>query len=206
MSHGGPEVPHEVESHDPFTKKVALCVAIYAVVLAVAGTGGKNAGKDMLKEQIAASDLQISAANEWSQYQAKTVRESESENTLRDHEILALTDLTPAAREKLAKADGELQKKLAGYKADKEKLRDQARKYEKDREDALTRSHTAHVMDSYFDYAELLIQLAIVLASVTMLSGARWPFFTSLVLVAAGLILTVNGYTLLFHLPFIEGH
>jgi len=209
MSHGGPEVPHEVESHDPFTKKVALCVAIYAVILAVAGTGGKNAGKDMLKEQIAASDLQISASNEWSQYQAKTVRQSESENKLKDHEITRLMDLPLAAKAKLEKAkletlDAELAAKLAGYKSDKENLSIQARKYEDDRKAALHRSHTAHVKDAYFDYAELLLQISIVLASVRMLSGARWPFFVSLVLVAIGLVLTFNGYMQFMHLAFLE--
>ena len=41
MSGHGAEVPHE--AHDPFTKRVALTVAIYAVILAVAGLGGMPA-------------------------------------------------------------------------------------------------------------------------------------------------------------------
>jgi len=197
------EIPHE--AHDPFTKKVALCVAIYAVILAVAGTGGKNAGKDMLKEQITASDLQISVSNEWAQYQAKTVRESESENKLREHKVTRLNNMTPAALAEQDRSDEELKTKLAGYKTDKENLRTQARKYEDDRKEALQRSHAAHVKDDYFDMAELLLQISIVLASVTMLSGARWPFLVSLALVAVGLILTFNGYTLSFHIGLIEG-
>ena len=41
------EVPHG--DAGPFTKKVALSVAIYAVIVAIAGVGEKNAGKAMLE-------------------------------------------------------------------------------------------------------------------------------------------------------------
>ncbi len=63
--------PHEAKerAEDPFTKMVALSVAIYAVVLAIAAAGGNNAGKDMLMEQQKAS-------NSWAQYQSKAIREA----------------------------------------------------------------------------------------------------------------------------------
>lgn len=60
------EIPHG--ETDPFTKKVAFSVALFAVVLAVAGVSGKGAGKDMLTNQLDAS-------NRWNQYQAKADRE-----------------------------------------------------------------------------------------------------------------------------------
>jgi hypothetical protein len=46
--------------------------------------------------------------------------------------------------------------------------------------------------------------LAIVLASVSMLSKARWPWTVSLVLAAVGLLLTLNGYFLLVSVPGID--
>ena len=52
------EIPHG--ETDPFTKKVAFSVALFAVVLAMVGVGGK----DMLTNQLDAS-------NRWNQYQAK---------------------------------------------------------------------------------------------------------------------------------------
>ena len=60
------EVPHD--GNDPFVKRVALSVAAFAVVLALAAAGGNNAGKDMLMAQMQAS-------NEWNRYQAKSQRE-----------------------------------------------------------------------------------------------------------------------------------
>ncbi|MBM3982415.1 MAG: DUF4337 domain-containing protein [Planctomycetes bacterium] len=59
----------EEKAGDPFTKTVALCVAVYAVVLAVTALGGSNAGKDMVMAQQKAS-------NQWAYYQAKVMREN----------------------------------------------------------------------------------------------------------------------------------
>jgi hypothetical protein len=39
-----------------------------------------------------------------------------------------------------------------------------------------------------------------------MLAKARWAFLTSMVLVAIGILFTINGYTLAIHIGFMEGH
>ena len=198
------ELPHD--ANDPYTKKVALSVAIYAVIIAVAGVGGKNAGKEMLKEQIAASDLQISAANEWSRYQAKTVREAITLNDLDKNETeLSREGLAAETRARLEKSAGRMKAKAEGYTRDKEGIAAQARKIEEERKEAQRRSRLAHTKDGYFDIAELLLQISIVLASVAMLSRARWPYLASLGVVAVGSLLTFNGYALMFHVGFIEG-
>ena len=60
--------------------------------------------------------------------------------------------------------------------------------------------------DPYFDYAEVLLQISIVCASIAILSGSRPMFWFSSVLAFCGLLLTINGFTLLVHLPFLHGH
>jgi len=62
--------PHELaEKRDQaFSRRVALLTAVYAVVLAIAGLGGKYAMKEMLLAQQQSSD-------QWAFYQAKVVRE-----------------------------------------------------------------------------------------------------------------------------------
>ena len=60
--------------------------------------------------------------------------------------------------------------------------------------------------DPYFDYAEVLLQIAIVTASISILSGSRPTFGFSLVLAVLGVLLSVNGFTLLVHLPFFHGY
>jgi hypothetical protein len=58
--------------------------------------------------------------------------------------------------------------------------------------------------DPYFDYAEVLLQIAIVMGAVSILSRSRPPFFVSLALAAAGLLLTLNGFTLAFRIPLLH--
>ena len=58
--------------------------------------------------------------------------------------------------------------------------------------------------DPYFDYAEVLLQISIVLASVAMLSGKRWAFYASLALAGLGALLCANGYGLFLKLPGLE--
>jgi hypothetical protein len=192
MGHGAEvEMPHD--EHDPFVKRIALCVAIYAVILAIAGTGGKNAGKDMISEQIEAS-------NTWSRYQAKAVREAIYINDLEKYELeVEKGGLSPEAEKKVGKSIERVKKKLEDYKKDKEEIMEKAKGHEEARD-------KAHKKDTYFDFAELLLQIAIVLASVAMLAKARWAFFLSMALVAVGILFTVNGYTLAIHIGFMEGH
>ena len=208
--HGAePEVPHD--ESDPFVKKVALSVAIYAVILVLAGAGGSNAGKDMLMGQMQAS-------NEWSRYQAKVQREvlltQERESLEQEHGVLSATeveDLTKAYQaaqkdRKLSPTDRAARQKqrlahvvtkLTEYESEKKELSDKAREKEKDRD-------TAHRKDPYFDYAEMLLQIGVVLASISMLSKARWPYAVSLLLAFVGLLLTLNGYFLVAQVPLID--
>jgi hypothetical protein len=58
--------------------------------------------------------------------------------------------------------------------------------------------------DPYFDYAEVLLQISIVMASVSILSTSRPMFFFSLALAFGGALLTINGFTLLFRVPLLN--
>jgi hypothetical protein len=192
MSGGGEiEVPHD--EHDPFTKRVALSVAIFAVILAVAGLGGKNAGKDMLSEQI-------NASNRWAQYQAKSVREAIYRNDAEKMEFeRAKGGITPDAAAQLDKSIARVRGKLEEYEKEKAEIKAIAEGHQE-------AEKTAQRKDGYFDYAELLLQIAIVSASVSLLSKSRGLWIASIFIVLLALVLTVNGYTLAFHIGFIEGH
>ena len=60
--------------------------------------------------------------------------------------------------------------------------------------------------DPYFDYAEVLLQIAIVMASVSILSASRPMFWFSSVLAVIGGLSAINGFLLLVRLPFLHGH
>jgi len=206
---GGVELPHD--ENDPFTKKVAMSVAIIAVVLAIASTGGKSAGKDMMSGQL-------DAANEWSRYQAKVQREvlymqeretlEQIHGAISDGELAKLADDYDAIQKKKKPATTDnaerqkqrlayISKKLEEYKSEKEELSKSAREFEAQRK-------LAQRKDPYFDYAELLLQFSIVLASVAMLSKARWPFLLAILLAVLGAALTVGGFVVPEHMPDVH--
>ena len=82
---------------------------------------------------------------------------------------------------------------------DKKDIEKEARKHEKERD--INRDR-----DPYFDYAEVLLQIAIVCSSVAILSASRAMFWFSSVLAVLGALLTVNGFSLFLRLPFLHGH
>ncbi|MFM8275228.1 MAG: DUF4337 domain-containing protein [Gemmata sp.] len=191
------EVPDPEEAAekaaDPFAKQIALSVAVYAVALAVTALGGSNAGKDMVMAQQKASNL-------WAYYQAKVLRENmyllETEKLELDLEVRGPA-LGPDERKRVERTRDKFKAKAAEYTGDKEQIKQKAEEQEKERDTAARR-------DPYFDYAEVLLQIAIVLASVAMLSGRREAFYTSLALAALGALLCANGYGLFLKVPGLE--
>jgi hypothetical protein len=76
----------------------------------------------------------------------------------------------------------------------KKELSAQAKSYEAAFDQAARR-------DDNFDFAEVLLQLALVLGSVAILAVNRWILITSAVLGTLGALLTLNGFFLLAPLP-----
>ncbi len=188
--------PHELEERrdKAFSRRVALTTAIYAVVLAVASLGGNNSMKEMLIAQQ-------EATNQWAFYQAKVVREHLNRgNRLQVETQLAepssLRGPERAKYEALAQQYANEEKRM---NADKKEIEQVARKWAAERD-------LNQARDPYFDYAEVLLQIAIVTASVAIISTSRPLFWFSLVLAIAGALLTVNGFTLLVKVPGLGGH
>jgi hypothetical protein len=192
------EVPsaHELTEHreKSFTRRVALTTAVYAVVLAVAGLGGKYAMKEMLLSQQQASD-------QWAYYQAKVVREhlNRANKIMLEGQLAEPSSLKGAEHAKLEKVAArftEEEKRMAG---DKKEIEKEARKLEHERD-------VYRLRDPYFDYAEVMLQIAIVCASVAILATSGPMYWFSMVVAALGTVLTANGFLLVFRLPFLHGH
>src|SRR6266513_3217976 len=184
------EIREKAESR--FGRRVALVTAVYAVLLAIAGLGGSNATKEMLLAQQQSSD-------QWAFYQAKVIREHQyrGQKMLLEANLAEPTSLKGAERAKyeaLAAKFGEEEKR---YNAEKKDIEKDAKKLEHVRDRHRNR-------DPYFDFAEVFLQIAIVTASVAILSTSRPMFGFSLVLAVIGAVLTANGFTQVFTLPFLH--
>jgi hypothetical protein len=192
------------ESHaaDRFRNRAALLIAIMAATLAVGDLGGGNATDDLIGNNIKASDT-------WAFYQAKNVRQNLYRLAAEELEAdLAAGALTPAQR-------GSAEARLKAYRATiarydsepdaeapddplrgegKKQLSARAKAYEAAFEEAAAR-------DDSFDFAEVALQLALVLGSVAILAVNRWILALSAALGLAGALLTLNGFAMLVTLP-----
>jgi hypothetical protein len=188
------------KAENPFTRGVALLVAVYAVGLAVASFGGHNAAKEMMMAKQ-------EEANRWNQYQSKSTRAA-----LYKNEAVRLQAEREIAGDKFPPAYARL---LAFYVQEEARMRADMKEIEQGGTDdkgveirgARFYQDEVKLMqrkDPYFDFAEVGFQLAVVLASVAMLSGRRWPFYLSVVLAAAATVLAVNGFGLFVALPGFE--
>jgi hypothetical protein len=188
--------PEELEERrdKTFSRRVALTTAVYAVVLAIASLGGSNAMKEMLLAQQEAS-------NQWAYYQSKVIREhlNRGNKLMLEAQLAEPSALKGAERAKfeaLAQKFADEEKRM---NVDKKEIEPKAKaaEVERDRNQA---------KDPYFDYAEVLLQISIVCASIAILSASRPMFWFSSVLAILGALLTINGFLLLVRIPFFHGH
>ena len=175
MTHGVHAVQHEVEHEiehgggsgrhnllDSINKKVALLIGVMALFLAFSETLGKSA-------QTGAISYNIEAANLWGFFQAKNIRRTV---VLTAAEEMAIN--APAApdviKTSMTKQIESWQKTAARYHSEPEvqegtvQLAERAKVVEKKRDTALARYH-------HFEMASAAIQIGIVLASATIITG-----------------------------------
>ncbi|MGC2063059.1 MAG: DUF4337 domain-containing protein [Thermodesulfovibrionales bacterium] len=193
----------EIELPDPeeleelkgktFTKRVALSTAIFAVVLAITSLGGNNAMKEMLLAQQQSSD-------QWAFYQSKVMREHlyklqkfQFETNLLERKKTMSPELIQHYTDSIKKMDEEENR----YRKEKKAIEAEAKRLEADRDVNKNK-------DPYFDYAEVLIQISIVLASISILAGSRPIFYAAIFSAFCGSLLSLNGFLLLVRIPFLH--
>jgi hypothetical protein len=146
----------------------------------------------------------IEASNAWAFFQAKNIRRNDVRIAISDLELRLATEPTLSDAAKTAIGD-----KLKQYREQEARLTSEPETGEGVKElmakgKALeTQRDRAMRKDPYFDYGQALLQIAIVLASVAIITGGSILLVLSAVLAAGGLISMLNGFMLLYSLPFI---
>jgi hypothetical protein len=191
------EIPNTEELEEikgkVFTKRVALTTAIFAVALAITSLGGNNAMKEMLLAQQQSSD-------QWSFYQAKVLREHLYRSQKLRLEIDLIERGSGMRAEVKARVEGLLKKiseEEARYNAEKKEIEKEAKKLEHERDAYRSK-------DPCFDYGEVLLQIAIVMASVSILSGSRPVYYFAIISACLGALSSLNGFFLIFRIPFLH--
>jgi len=176
---------------------IGVYIGILAVILAICAMGGDNAAKEATLKNIEATNI-------WSFFQAKNMRRHVLRLQVDELELLKTTTpaLTDEARQAIAakleeyrKLDAELTSNPKSQEG-LDELFNRGKALEAERDKAMGQ-------DPYFDYGEAFLQIAIVLAGVAIISGGSTLITASVVMGVLGAFFTLNGFTLLFDIPFI---
>jgi Domain of unknown function (DUF4337) len=176
---------------------IGVYIGVLAVLLAVCTMGGGNSTKD-------ATRFNIEASNTWNFFQAKNLRRT-TVRLMADNlelQVAAQPNLPEAARQAFtAKLQGyrDLDKELSSNPKTNEgldELWNRAKALEKERDEALRR-------DPYFDWSQAALQIAIVLASVCLITPNVALMVMSGSLAVFGSLLLLNAMTLVLRIPGI---
>jgi hypothetical protein len=185
------ETAHEMQSDARFRRGAAVFLGVLGMVLAIASLGGEHAVKESMNANILASDT-------YAFYQARNERQTAYQLAADVLEALLATrpDLPAAVREPLTRRIAEYRATVTRYESDpatgsgKQELLAKAREFEAERDHAQRR-------DLNFDYARALLQITIVLGSVSIVAVSRPLLWLCALLAAAAALLAANGFFLL---------
>ena len=170
---------------DARTRKLALLIAALAALLAIVSMQDDNSAQDAIRSNIEASDL-------WAFFQAKTLRQFVLE---RDSEILQL-ERGGASLDRWEAIDAQLKAwkaKSDQYESDpksgegRKELMARAQAAEAARDEALA-------ANNMFGYASAALQLAIVLASASIILGVGWLAYGAFGLGGVALVFAGLGF------------
>lgn len=164
----------EHAKHNPASAPVSLTMAVVAVVVATVSLLGHRAHTEEVL-------LQNQVSDEWAHYQAKTIRRHT------DQMFVDLTTLLPPKDgEQAAKLREKYQAEAERYGDDQKELDAEARKLQGESQQEQRRA------DRY-DLAEVFLEIALVITSITLLSGRRMFWYGGMVLGTLGIVIVATG-------------
>jgi hypothetical protein len=153
----------ELEDAAKSNKRVALVIAVLALLLALSDLGGGNADNDAVEHNV-------QSANLWAFYQAKTIRRTSTLIAAEEMET-RLIDASPAARPLMEKRIAEWRRAAERYETEPETGEGRRELMARALETTKMRDIQKARGDA-FDIATALLQVSIVLASAAIITGA----------------------------------
>jgi hypothetical protein len=165
-------------------RNIALLIAVIALCLALSETLGKGAQTESISKNVEASNL-------WAFFQAKTIRRTVVQTAAEQVKVAGAPadDATKAAVQKQL---DEWQKTAARYRSEpsthegSEELAERAKHAEEERDHATEKYH-------HFELASAAFQIAIVLASASIITRMMALAWISGILTLAGIGITTLG-------------
>ena len=184
-AHESMEHAEHAEHASSSNKKIALLIAVIALFLARSETMGKGAQTDALSKNVEASNL-------WAFFQAKTVRRTVVQTAAEQMKTQSVGIADEATKAAMAKQADDWQKTAARYRSEpetgegSEQLAQRAKQAEHARDNAMAKYH-------HFEVASAAFQIAIVLASATIITGMLALAWGSVAVTLLGIAFTGIG-------------
>ena len=162
-AHESMEQAEHAEHASGENRKIALLIAVIALCLALSETLGKGAQTESISKNVEASNL-------WAFFQAKSIRRTAVQTAAEQGKLNLATTTDEAAKAALQKQIDDWQKTAARYRSEpetgegSEQLSERAKHAEHERDEATAKYH-------HFELASAAFQIAIVLASATIITG-----------------------------------
>jgi|SRR5450432_592722 hypothetical protein len=171
------ELPEHHEGHgdNPFTLPVTVTISILAVLVAAVTLLGHRAHTEELL-------LQSKATDQWAYFQAKNIRMHEMETMVDVLDTVGLQD-----KEKAKAVREKYEKEVERYKDDKTEIGNEAKSLEGER-DLISRRADR------FDGGEALLEIGLVICSITLLTRRKLFWVTGMLIGAAGVLVAVTGF------------
>lgn len=170
---------HEHAEHTHATPQllpVTFTISVLAVLVAVVTLMGHRAHTEEVVTEIKAADT-------WAEYQAKNIR-YQSYGAFAD-----VVSILPGANEKATKIQEHFRQESERYNHEKDELQTEARKLESE---VVTERRKAN----RYDFGEAMLEMALVITSVTLLTRRRPFWYIGIVFGVAGLIVALSGRTI----------
>lgn len=177
---------HGAQDHGPENKRVALLISVLALLLAVSEILGQKAQTQTLQSNIEASNL-------WSFFQAKTIRKTVSEAAADELETLVLLTKEPEVQKVFKARIDRFRATALRMETEPEtgegrkELREKALAAQKERD----KSGKKHYR---FELATGAIQIAIVLASASIITSAIALLWGGCAMGCLGLLFLIGGF------------
>jgi len=173
----GIELPehHHHSEEGPLVLPVSLTISILAVFVAIVTLFGHRTHTEELS-------LETQAASRWNQFQAKSIRQR---MTQVGGDIVSI--VAPLNKDKGDALSAKYEKETEHYAADKEDVSKIAEELEHERD------HAIHKADR-FDLGEVLLEIGLVVCSITLLAKNKAFWFAGMLVGAIGLLVAATGF------------
>jgi hypothetical protein len=153
---------------------ISLAISVLAVLVAMVTVLGHRTHTEAIL-------LQSRSGDQWNQYQAKKIRQEQVSVTA------DLLSLQPSSN------DAAVQAKLKDYRTHLAKWDDDLKEEQEKAESLEAQVESAERRAARYDLGEALLQIAVVLASITLLTRTKSYFLFGLLLGLAGLIWSASA-------------